>query len=426
MEEENKTDSSKKTLIYIFLAITTIVIVAGLSICLFDKKEEKKQDNPEKPYNPNNVVIDGFTYSTLKLETNEENLVYSPLSIKYALSMLQEGAANNTKDEIVKVIGENPPTKYNNIDKILSIANSVFIRDTYKEYVKETYIDTLKDKYNAEFFYDEFKDASKINNWIEDKTFKIIKNMLLDYQVQDPNLKMVLVNALAIDMEWASKFEGLNTNGRPFTKANGEEISVAMMHESTKSKQNKYYQDEDYTALSMPLKDYEDTQLEFIAIMPNSKNLKEILTNDDMESNINNIVDKLHTVDKEELSISIPRFEFEYKVNLTEDLKKIGIKEAFSSSADFSNMSSKELFVSDVLHKANIKLSERGIKAAAATVIMMKDNAMIPEEHEIKYLNFDKPFMFIIRDSKTKECWFVGTVYNPTLWENVKDDYKYR
>ena len=52
--------------------------------------------------------------------------------------MLQEGAANNTKDEIVKVIGENPPTKYNNIDKILSLANSVFIRDTYKEYVKET------------------------------------------------------------------------------------------------------------------------------------------------------------------------------------------------------------------------------------------------------------------------------------------------
>ncbi len=426
MEEEKKTDSSKKTLIYIFLAITTIVIVAGLSICLFGKKEEKKQDNPEKPYNPNNVVIDGFTYSTLKLETNEENLVYSPLSIKYALSMLQEGAANNTKDEIVKVIGENPPTKYNNIDKILSLANSVFIRDTYKEYVKETYIDTLKDKYNAEFFYDEFKDASNINNWIEDKTFKIIKNMLLDYQVQDPNLKMVLVNALAIDMEWASKFEELNTYSRPFTKSNGEEINVAMMHESTKSKQNKYYQDEDYTALSMPLKDYEDTQLEFIAIMPNSKNLKEILTNDDMESNINSILNKLHTVDKEELSISIPRFEFEYKVNLTEDLKKIGIKEAFSSSADFSNMSSKELFVSDVLHKANIKLSERGIKAAAATVIMMKDNAMIPEEHEIKYLNFDKPFMFIIRDSKTKECWFVGTVYNPTLWENVKDDYDYK
>ncbi len=423
MNNENK---KTKTIVYILLSIAAVVILAGVLIVLLGKKENKKIEEPKKPYNPNDVVIDGFTYSFLKLETNEENLVYSPLSIKYALHMLNEGAANNTKDEITKVIGDSLPTKYDNIDKVLSLANSVFIRDKYKDFVKQSYIDTLKEKYNAEFFYDEFKDAKNVNNWIEEKTFNIIKDMLRDEQVQNPYLEMILVNALAIDMEWESKFEGLDTNSRPFTKANGEEIKAAMMHKSTYSKSYEYYQDEEYTALSMPLKEYNGTQLEFVAIMPNTENLKEVLTRDDMETNINNILNNLHPSDKEELSISIPRYDFEYQISLTDDLQKLGIKDAFTNNADFSNMSSSPLAVSDVLHKANIKMSEKGVKAGAATVIFMKDNAMLPEEHEIKYLNFNKPFMFIIRDSNTNECWFTGTVYEPLLWDKVKDDYNYR
>ena len=61
-------------------------------------------------------------------------------------------------------------------------------------------------------------------------------------------------------------------------------------------------------------------------------------------------------------------------------------------------------------------------------VIVLKDNAMIyePDPKEIVYLNFNKPFMFIIRDTNTKEVWFVGTVYNPVLWENVQSDYKFQ
>ena len=426
-EEKSKQEKASRRISFIILGISFIIIVAGV-IMLLTNSGSKTNSNSgsDDPQKQNEVVIDGFTYSFLKLETNNNNLVYSPLSIKYALSMLDEGAAGKTKEEIDKLISNIGLTKYENIDKVLSLANSVFIRDTFKESVKEEYINTLSQKYNAEVIYDKFENAQSVNKWIEDKTFNLIKNMLKDEQVQSEDVEMLLVNALAIDMAWNIEFVPENTTSRPFTKANGEEINVAMMHMSTTSTNLKYYKDGEYTELAMPFKDYNGTELEFVAIMPES-DLNKMLTSDVLTTNVNNILDKLHTVDKEELSISLPRFDFEYKVSLKNDLNTLGVETAFSPDADFSNISAKPLNVDDVLHKATIKCTEKGVKAAAATVIIMKDNAAImdPEEKQIIYLNFNKPFMFVVRDSKTKEVWFTGTVYEPQLWESVKGDYNY-
>ena len=424
MEKKNN-----KKLSLIILSIALLIILAGVLFLVLNHGDKEKQggsSEPDRPYNPNEVTLDNFTFAPLKLETNEENLVYSPLSIKYALSMLSEGAKGETKEEIDKLIKDLSLTKYENIENILSLANSIFIRDIYKEKVNEEYTNILKDNYNAEVIYDEFKDASNINKWIEDKTFNIIKNMLSDDQVQNPDVKLLLINALAIDMEWLSKFDAEDTTSRPFKKDNGEEVEVAMMHKNSET--NEFYKDSDFSALSMPFKNYNGTELEFITIMPNNGNLKEILTSDNMNEKINSILNNMKKPDKQRLSISIPRFDFEFKTSLKEDLQKMGIKRAFSDTADFTNISDTGLHVDDVLHKANIKCSEKGVKAAAVTVILMKDNAMpyIPEEKEIVYLNFNKPFMFIIRDTNTKEVWFVGTIYDPILWENAKSDYDYQ
>lgn len=422
-----KDEKNKKIVPYVIIAVIVLVLTIGIGILIGNGKKENSGNNePDKPYNPNKVILDGFTFAPLKLEVNDENLVYSPLSIKYALSMLSEGAKGKTKEEIDNLIKDLGLTTYEDIDKVLSLANSVFIRELYKEEVLESFTNTLKEKYKAEVIYDLFENADNVNKWIEDKTFGIIKNMLSNDLVQNKNVKMLLINALAIDMEWLDKFEQENTSSKPFTKANGEKVDVAMMHKTSET--NSYFQDDDYSALSMPFRNYNGTNLEFIAIMPNEGNLKEILTKDDMNKTITDILDKIHKPNNAELSISIPRFDYEFKVRLKEDLKQMGIKKAFESDADFTNIANTGLYVSDVLHKANIKCSEKGVKAAAATVIIMKDNAVIykPEEKQKIYLNFNKPFMYIIRDIDTKEVWFVGTVNEPLLWENVKGDYNYQ
>ncbi|MGN1270335.1 MAG: serpin family protein [Clostridia bacterium] len=368
-----------------------------------------------------------FSMSFLKLENDKQNMIYSPLSIKYALKMLNEGANGNTKTQIENVIGELNLTKYNNIDKVLSLANGVYIRDTYAKYVKEDYKKILTEKYNAEINYDSFNNANNINNWIENKTLGIIKNMLKDDLVRDPLTEMLLINALAIDMEWEESFDSSKTYGEEFNLDNGNKMIATMMHKETKSDNISYYKNKDVTALTMDLKEYNDTQLEFIAIMPeeNLSDYIESFTIDDFDTIIKK--SKLASKTKHGVDISIPRFSFDYDLKLKNDLIKLGITDAFSDRvADFSNMSNRELYVSDALHKANIDFTEKGVKAAAVTVIVMADKSMVATPTKPEEIKIDKPFLYMIRDKNTGELWFVGTVYEPNSWEDDKADYQYR
>ena len=360
------------------------------------------------------------------MENEEENIVYSPLSIKYALKMLSDGANGNTKTQIDRVIGNANLTKYNNIDNVLSLANALYLRDVYGRFVKDDYKNTLVNKYNAEIKYDGFENANNINKWIEDKTFGQIKNMVQDEIVTNPDTQMLLINALAIDMAWKDEFEAEDTNGGTFYLIDGNTINATMMHKQTKSDNISYYKDDDITALAMDLEEYEDEQMEFVAIMPND-NLSDYIENfstNDYENITDNLT--LASESNEGLNITIPRFSFDYNLKLKQDLKNLGITDAFEPGADFSNMADTTLCVDEALHKSNIDFSEKGVKAAAATVIVMMENAVAVSEDEPVEIKIDKPFMYFIRDKKTGEIWFVGTVYEPDSWENDSDDYQYR
>ena len=102
-----------------------------------------------------------FDLSFLKEENKEENKVYSPLSIKAALKMLEEGATGESKKQISNYIGEYTPTKYVS-NSNMAFANAIFVRDSFT--IKDTYKSTLKSKYNAEAISDSFKSASNVNS----------------------------------------------------------------------------------------------------------------------------------------------------------------------------------------------------------------------------------------------------------------------
>jgi len=396
----------------IIFAIILIMLV-GLVGC--DKKEEPKLDSKN------------FDVEFLKMENSTKNTIYSPLSIKYALNMLNEGAFGETKEEIEIVIKNLKLTKYESIDKNLSFANALYVRDTYKDWVKEEFANTLKSKYNAEVRFDSFNDAKNVNKFIEEKTLGIIKDMLRDEVVQDKNLKLILINALAIDMEWKYKFQDEDTTGKEFTLVDGSKINATTMRKSNvKSEDVSFYKDSKITALSMDLKKYADVELEFIAIMPKEP-LNEYVKNFKTEE-FDTIKSKSTLASKTQngVNISIPKFKYEYDLKLKEDLKTLGIVKAFNSmEADFTNMTNnpRGLYVSDALHKANIEFSEEGIKAAAVTVFLMSDRAISIHEAPEEII-IDNPFLYVIRDKASGEIWFVGTVYEPNLWENDRAAYQ--
>ena len=404
-----------------------------------------KLAKPEEPEEPKKTEGTGeLDFSFLKLENVKKNLIYSPLSIKYAMKMLAEGAKENTKTQIDNLVEKYNLTKYKSSDN-LSLANSIFIRDSYKNEVLDSYITTLKDKYDAGIIYDAFKSANNINNWIDQKTFHLINNVLEDDQVTPADRILFLINALAIDMKWDREFSEENTRGQDFYKADNSKIQATTMKQTVIASSEPsdsaftYYYDDEIQAIAKDLKSYDDYQLEFMAVMPKNQKLAEYvesmsteeigkirkkISSNKMPASTGNVITRIN--------LYIPKFKYEYELKFLKDLQALGMTDAFDPErANFFNMFKKPVvtgenyYVSEAIHKAMIEFSEEGIKAAAVTIFGMAKSTSISITHyEDIDIRFDHPFLFIIRDKKTGELWFVGTVYEPNLWEKDKSEYE--
>ena len=523
----NNSSNNKKKILFIILVIVLIaIIVFGIYFLLKDdklapskptdkpdNKVEVEYKNPYSAYRLSGNSLENFDLHFLKTENGQVNKVYSPLSIKYALGMLGEGANGETKDQIFNIIGDYNSKKYFNSQN-MSFANALFIKDSYKENIKSSYVNTLQNKYNAEVVYDTFQTPDHLNSWISNKTLNLINNMLGDVSQN----AFVLVNALAIDMEWVNKMgDGLVVNyehtnfssyvpdihaayyhqlafndntfdakavgigavinrydiintlgeanirktvGDEYEKwlANGakdscfyagmdtdvniyldkyiEEIGKGY-NDVQSSDDFEFYVDDNVKVFAKDLKEYNGTTLQYVGIMPKNDSLDNYIENVNAKD-INSLINSLKSIKLEnfkdgvitEITGYIPMFKFDYELNLIEDLKKIGITNVFDfDKADLSNLGSNKLAINNVIHKADIEFSREGIKAAAAT--MVSGNGAGGCGFDYLYdvpvekidLTFDNPYMFIIRDKNTGEVWFMGTVYEPTLYESFEQNY---
>ena len=141
----------------------------------------------------------------LKHDNKKENKLYSPLSIKYALEMIQEISNGDTKEQVLNILGTYNVRQYRN-SKNLSICNSLFIKNSYINNIKTECVSRLKNNYNADVIFDSFVVPDKLNNWVKEKSFNMIDNMFAD--VSDDNF--ILINVVAIDMAWKNQIENFN------------------------------------------------------------------------------------------------------------------------------------------------------------------------------------------------------------------------
>ena len=111
--------------------------------------------------------------------------------------------------------------------------------------------------------------------------------------------------------------------------------------------------------------------------------------------------------------MSLPKFKIESEFDLNKTLSELGIKEAFTEAADFSGITEAEkLYISKVVHKANIAVDEEGTEAAAATAVMMRKTSALLEDVDFIV---NKPFIYILRNNKNNCIYFMGKIINPNL-----------
>lgn len=342
-----------------------------------------------------------------------QNVIISPLSVSYALSMTLNGANGTTREAMLEALRLNgiTPEKINNsykdlteallsVDKrvLISIANSVWTENNFV--VKKPFTDILTEYYNAEAKSFDITDPlvpKQINTWIELKTNGLIKNMV---DQLNSNTVMLLINAIYFKGKWGSQFDKANTVQRTFYKTGGTTSEVPMMKQTADYKI--------YSGQSFVLAEFPYGQGNFVMdiILPNEADGISALMPSLTDANYNQWITAA-TV--REINLSLPRFKYGYKKKLAEVLSAMGMQIAFTDNADFSNISDLPLLINEVTHQAFIETNEEGTEAAAATIVDIGITSM-----PIMFiLNIDHPFIYIIRETTTNTILFMGRVSDP-------------
>jgi serpin B len=212
---------------------------------------------------------------------------------------------------------------------------------------------------------------------------------------------MLLINAIYFKGMWNSQFDKSQTTDETFHISASETKQVPMMKQKAKFR---YCQGQGFTLAEFP---YGQGNFAMDVLLPDNQYGADAVIQSLTKAGFNDLVSRMH---ESEIELSFPRFKYAYKKTLNDILKDMGMAIAFTSQADFSNISDVNVFISKVLHQAFIETNEEGTEAAAATVVEFVFTSLPVDPMVLK---LDHPFVYIIRETTTNTILFMGRVVNP-------------
>ena len=354
------------------------------------------------------------------------NIVVSPASIALALGMARAGAKGVTAAEMDVVLRnlatDEHAASLNALDAAfgsrtgtfkdqsgkdqpvtLRIANSTFSQKGMK--LQDTYLTALAARYGAGVRLVDYKadpEAARtlINGWVSEQTEKRIPELLVK-GVITPDARLTLVNAIYLKAAWLTPFEVSQTKDGSFSRLDGSSVSVPFM---SSIGELTYAEGRGWRAVELP---YVGGSLAMTLIMPDTfATFEQGLT----APLFNQITAAL---ERRNVTLAYPKHSIESRLELEQVLAAMGMPSAFRPGvADFSGITPEEqLFISAVIHQANMDVDEKGTTAAAATAVLMRTTAMPADPVTLR---LDRPFLFALRDLSTGAILFMGRVADPT------------
>lgn len=388
----------------------------------FDEDLQVQEDAPS--ITPVNVTLkdqqkvfvadnNAFTLKFLKAMNDADNsgksFVYSPLSITYVLSMVNAAAEGTTRTELQNTLGFSNgkikelngfcKTLIDGLPKVdtsvqIHIANAIYVNKNYK--LKKQFQQDMKGYYgaNAESLdFSSSKTLNRINDWCKKKTKGLVPEILSEV---NPGAVSYLLNAIYFKAAWTYPFEERYTETETFNTENGPE-KLPMMCQSDEFL---YMKNNIFAAVDLP---YGDRKWRMTVILPKKgKNVSDAIDYLAKEG-----MSFLSQMKRRDVSLKLPRFETE---STTEDLigtlKKMGILRAFDErQAEIRNMCNRDVYISNMLQKAHIKVDENGSEAAAVTVAEVF--ACLSASEPVQF-HADHPFVYVIHDISSEVILFVG------------------
>lgn len=353
-----------------------------------------------------------------------DNIFLSPYSISSALGMTYAGARGQTAVEMAEVLHFTLPLEavnrafYSLTEALasdensgsesgdsftLSISNGLWVEDGFTlldEYVAEVTRYYSAAVRNLDFSNDSEGSRETINDWVAERTMNKIQDLIPSGALNE-DTRVVLTNAVYFKASWSKPFDEWSTADAQFSLAGGSTIDVPMMNQTEFFN---YAATEGCRAVEL---DYAAGSASMLILLPDGDI-------EEFQQGFN--ADMLQTIRRRlsstNVSLSMPKFEFSRSMSLSQVLGELGMESAFRSGADFSGFTgSPDLFISEVLHKAFVKVDEAGTEAAAATAVIMALTAIPGQPVQ---MNINSPFMFFILDRESGSILFMGRVMDPS------------
>ncbi len=382
-------------------------------------KSSKARVTEDAPEADQRQAVDDTTAFALdvfrQLPRTADNLAFSPWSVTTALSMTYPGARGATQAAFETVLHQSlPPDRFhramNTLGRTLDAGNRPFkLRSNNQVFAQQgmtvvpTFLDVLAEEYGAgvrllDFATEPEPSRLAINAWIDTNTEHLISGLLPRGTITT-DTRLALVNTLYFKAAWKTPFEHARTANGPFTLDDGTQAQVPMM--AAEDLEVRRAVVDGVLALELP---YRGDDVALLLLVPPVGTL-DALEHDLDPGMLRGYVDALQDVT---LAVRMPKFEARTQVSLGDVLTALGLGVAFSGDADFTGLSEDEaLAITSVRHEAVVKTDEAGTEAAAATAVII-GRVSLP-----RYVEVDRPFLYLVRHRTTGVVLFVGRIMRP-------------
>lgn len=341
---------------------------------------------------------------------DNSQIILSPLSASFGLSMVTNGAVGDTQDELLETLGFDgfSTEEINAFNKKLiaelvdldnttsiNIANSLWLNNGF--IAKDGFKRALTTNYDAEVKTKDFADIKtidQINEWCEKKTNGNIKNFLEELS---PEHRFILLNSIYFKGGWASKF-GKAISGE-FTTEEHTKQDVEYLCE--KESRNLYVTNNLFSMAELP---YGNRAYGLVVLLPKTDvGVAECLT----ALTDNKWLEAINSMKWATLNLKLPKFKVEGKRSLLDILNVMGIEKAFDTEADFSSLSEQKTFISEIIQTNYLSIDENGTEATTITEIAGMDGE-VPPPLEIIDFHVNRPFLYFIKEKSTNTILFMG------------------
>jgi serpin B len=384
------------------------------------------KDSPLRQLAADNAAFGMSLYS--QISKNPGNVFFSPYSISEAFALLYAGAKGETAAELENTLhitlkdnslhaayrdmlnefddykaltGGSGDTLKTRID----VANGFWAQNGFP--LRDDFVGAVRHYHRAEPATLDFAGAPKqscttINEWISDRTLGMIKNMLSPSALNSQTT-LVMANTIYFEAKWQQQFTIGSTKPGEFHRLDNTTVNVPLMNQQSSYG---YTEQVDWQAAEIL---YYEIPMTMLIILPRPGKFSEV----ERLVSGNFLASLVDTLRSEILELTIPKFKFTSPtLDLKESFKTLGLQMVFTEKADLSGISTQKLILSNVFHKATVTVDEEETKAGAATALRLYTGR--PTETKPIEFTADRPFIFLIRDLKSRAVLFMGRVVDPS------------